>query len=319
VPPTPEALAATLAALPLRVDDAACVAADVPVAGYPGGPRPHATVTLHGAGHAGRGEHVAFDHAAHAALRAHAGRLAGLRGTVADVGRRLADRPAWERAACEAAALDLALRQGGTNLWRVAGVVPGPFHCVVSFGGVDDPAATARALGDVALKVDADPAWSEATWAALRDAGRVAVLDWKGGGTRAAHEAAHRRFPDALVEDPAVAASPWSAGLAARLAVDQALTAPDDLDRLPVAPVAANLKPARLGGVLPLLATAGRCAARGVAVYVGGMWEVGVGRRQLHVLAALLAPDGPNDVAPLAERLPPGGRLTVDADAPGLG
>jgi hypothetical protein len=37
-------------------------------------------------------------------------------------------------------------------------------------------------------------------------------------------------------------------------------------------------------------------------VYVGGMFEIGVGRRQLCDLASVLCPDAPNDLAP--SRLP---------------
>jgi len=69
--------------------------------------------------------------------------------------------------------------------------------------------------------------------------------------------------------------------------------------RLPVCPGAVNLKPARMGGVLEVLRLAARLDKRGVPFYLGGMFEVGIGRTQLHVLAAVLCPDGPNDVAPL--------------------
>ena len=78
-----------------------------------------------------------------------------------------------------------------------------------------------------------------------------------------------------------------------------------------------NLKPARMGGVLEALACATRCAAEGIALYMGGMFEVGVGRTQLRALAALLCPDGPNDIAPLLETVRPA-RLPVDGTAPGF-
>jgi hypothetical protein len=57
-------------------------------------------------------------------------------------------------------------------------------------------------------------------------------------------------------------------------------------------------------------------------VYFGGMFEVGCGRRQLWDLAALLAPDGPNDVAPIAAGEAPAprpARLVVDPTRPGFG
>ena len=44
-------------------------------------------------------------------------------------------------------------------------------------------------------------------------------------------------------------------------------------------------------------------------MYGGGMGELGVGRGQIELLAALFCPDAPNDVAPSAynEDDPPGG------------
>jgi hypothetical protein len=77
-----------------------------------------------------------------------------------------------------------------------------------------------------------------------------------------------------------------------------------------------------MGGLLEMLAAATACRARGIAVYVGGMFEVGVGRRQLQALAALLCPDGPNDVASIArtgETPSRPARIEVDGSAPGFG
>jgi L-alanine-DL-glutamate epimerase-like enolase superfamily enzyme len=83
-----------------------------------------------------------------------------------------------------------------------------------------------------------------------------------------------------------------------------------------------NLKPARMGGVFEVLAAAAACAARGIAVYLGGMFEIDVGRRPLQALAALLSPDGPNDVAPIPRAGEPAHRphrLAVDGATPGFG
>jgi L-alanine-DL-glutamate epimerase-like enolase superfamily enzyme len=170
--------------------------------------------------------------------------------------------------------------------------------------------------------VDADPDWDDTTFGALAASGRIAVLDWKNAGTRADHERGHRILPDALVEDPCWDVAPWSGELHRRLAADAPLGRADDVHRLPVRPVAANLKPARMGGLLEMLAAATACRARGIAVYVGGMFEVGVGRRQLQALAALLCPDGPNDVASIArmgETPSRPARIEVDGSAPGFG
>ena len=72
-----------------------------------------------------------------------------------------------------------------------------------------------------------------------------------------------------------------------------------------------------MGGVLEALACAARCADDGIAVYFGGMFEVGPARAQLAALAALLCPDAPNDVAPLVDAVRPA-RLVV-ARTPGFG
>jgi L-alanine-DL-glutamate epimerase-like enolase superfamily enzyme len=234
--------------------------------------------------------------------------------------RRIPDP--YERAALEAAALDLALRQAGTNLARLIDAVPEPVRYVVSFGRLADPLDAIRGEAPgVELKLDVDPAWDDATWAALGALGRVAVLDFKGGGTVADHERAHRAVPAALLEDPRPGDRSWSPSLRARVSVDGPLTSAAVLARLPLRPGAASVKPARMGGVLAALDLVAACATAGIPVYLGGMFEVGVGRRQLHALAALLSPDGPNDVAPLAVGTEPAARparITVDAEAPGF-
>jgi hypothetical protein len=40
------------------------------------------------------------------------------------------------------------------------------------------------------------------------------------------------------------------------------------------------------------------CEANGIAMYGGGQFELGVGRRQIQTLAAVFYADAPNDVAP---------------------
>jgi hypothetical protein len=80
-----------------------------------------------------------------------------------------------------------------------------------------------------------------------------------------------------------------------------------------------NVKPARMGSVLEALTCLARCAAEGIPTYMGGMFEVGIGRAQLRALAALACPDGPNDVAPLVGEPGRTARLGVDEDAPGFG
>ncbi len=315
---TPEALRA----LPLRIDAAACTTSRVDVPSYPDEPRPSSVVTLTGAGYRGLGEHVGWTDAAHIAFGHAVGGMTTGTFTVGSWSDRLRELPPYDRAALEAAGLDLALRQASTNLFRLAGVTPASVRYVVSFGRTSAPDAVAQRQGDVELKVDADPAWDDATFATLGMVSRVAVLDWKGSGTRTDHERAHRMLPDALVEDPAPDAAPWSASLTRKLAIDAGVLAAADVASLDPRPAAVNLKPARMGGVLAMLAAAAACAERGIAVYLGGMFELGPGRTQLRTLAALLSPDGPNDIAPIATTQRAAARpdrLPAPADTPGFG
>jgi O-succinylbenzoate synthase len=213
------------------------------------------------------------------------------------------DRP-YDRAALEASAIDLALRQAATAPAALLHVEPRALRYVVSFARCDDPVSRARdeiARGaGFGLKIDADPDWSDRILAGLAALERVDVLDFKLTGRVADHERAHRLVPRALLEDPLPGERRWSPGVRGRLTADAAVTSASALEDLREEPVAVNVKPARMGGVLEALDAVARCARRGVAVYLGGMFEVGPGRAQLHALAALLCPDAPNDVAPIA-------------------
>jgi len=65
-----------------------------------------------------------------------------------------------------------------------------------------------------------------------------------------------------------------------------------------------NVKPTRLGSLRTLFELYAHCEAHGIAMYGGGMGELGVGRGQIQLLAALHHPDGSNDVAPSAYNAP---------------
>ena len=58
------------------------------------------------------------------------------------------------------------------------------------------------------------------------------------------------------------------------------------------------MKPSRFGSVERLFAAYDYCAANGIGAYGGGQFELGVGRDQIQLLAALFHPETPNDVAP---------------------
>ena len=318
MPRTPDptlahALHAALLDLPFVIETVGCSVADVEVASYPGRARPTSVVRVG----EGRGENVAWSKGAHEDFRDRVAQVPRGRwrlGTwTAAIAARFRDP--YERAALEAAAIDLGLRQRGTDLGGLVGAEPHPARYVISFERVADPGARAAdEPAEIGLKIDVDPAWDEGTLAALGATGRVAVLDFKGAGTAVDAERAHDAVPRALVEDPG--GSVWSSALRRWLSFDGAVTSAAALEELPVRPAAVNLKPARMGGVLELLACAVRCAERDIGVYLGGMFEVGPGRRQLAALAALLCPDAPNDIAPLvgSERPP---RL-VPSRAPGF-
>jgi L-alanine-DL-glutamate epimerase-like enolase superfamily enzyme len=321
VQPTAERLQAALAGLPVTVEQASCRCADVAVPAYPDGDRPTGVVTLVAGEQRGTGEHVAFTVSEQRAFRddviPRVPRGRGRLDAFVEAIRALTSKP-YERAALEAAAIDLALRQARTNCARLLGLEPRPARYVLSFGPTPDPLAAVATAGDLDVKLDVDPRWDDRTLAALAASGRVAVLDWKGGGVRPDHERLHTALPQAFVEDPAPGEAPWSETLRARLAADAAVTTAADVEAPGLTSGAVNLKPARMGGVLEALDAAARCARLGREVYFGGMWEVGPGRQQLRVLAALLAPDGPNDIAPLAHAgvRPP--RLRIDAAAVGF-
>ncbi|MEW6271891.1 MAG: hypothetical protein AB1689_21625 [Thermodesulfobacteriota bacterium] len=298
-------LRAGLAALPVAIASAACDTRAVPVPSYPGGARPSTILTLAGRGARGRGEHVGWTDEEHEAF---ARRIAALElarcATIDDVSRLAADAlEPYDRAALEAAAIDLALRQAGAALADVAGAAPRALRYVVSFERCDDPVARAQrelaTRAELGLKVDVDPAWSDATFASLARLGRVAVLDFKLSGAVGDHERAHRLLPGALLEDPLPGEPRWSPGVRDRLSLDAAVTSAAALATLPERPAAVNVKPARMGGVLEALDAVAWCAARDVGVYFGGMFEIGPGRAQLQALAALLCPEAPNDVAPI--------------------
>jgi hypothetical protein len=327
---TPEAsragsLRTALGRLSFVLDAAACAVGSAAVPSYPGGSRPTSSVVLRGERAEGSGECVAWTAAAHAAFSTRVTGLGTGRWTLDEWASRLASTftDPYERAALEAAAIDLALRQSRTTLFAVAEAAPAPVRYVVSFERVADPVARARIEAPgIELKIDVDPGWSDAVWSALARRGGIPVLDFKLSGESADHERAQRALPEALLEDPLGDAASWSARLRTRLTFDGVVTSAAVLDSLPVQPAAVNLKPARMGGVLEALEAARWCSTRGIAVYFGGMFEVGAGRRQLQALASLLCPDAPNDVAPIGRDglvAPRPDRLRCDPDAPGYG
>jgi hypothetical protein len=306
----PHVLAERLAALPVSLGGVRCRSGRVALDDYPGG-RPLTMVALSGQGHTGWGEHVAFsDDEQQAFVHAVETYFAAAQGPVAEILR--AQIPAYARAALEGALIDLAMRQAALSLRDLTGVAASSLRWVTSFAD-PDPAARARACGGE-VKVDVDPAWSDATIAALARE-PVAILDFKGAGTPALAARLTAAFPAAIFEDP-------PAGTTARLARDRSLLTEADVAAAAARGEAVNLKAPRLGGWLVLLRALARARAAGATAYFGGMFEVGPGREQARQLAALYCADAPNDLAPLAGGLGSMEGLSpsrIRLDGPGFG
>ena len=285
------------------------------------------TVTLRGEGHAGRGEDVTYKPAEHDAL-ADAGppdlvgeyTLASFSGRLDEVDLFPAGEPErdaflhYRRWGFESAALDLALRQAGTDLGALLDETYDPVRFVVS-PRLGDPPTTDRlhALrslhGDVEFKLDAEPAWTDALVEEIAGFGGVEVVDLKGQyeGTEVDQPAdpdLYRRvlegFPDAVVEDPALTdeTRPLFDGEKGRVSWDYPITGVESVEDLPFEPDWLNIKPSRFGTVESLLDTLDYCADHDISRYGGGQFELGVGRDHIQALASLFYADAPNDVAP---------------------
>ncbi len=220
----------------------------------------------------------------------------------------------WRNWAYESAALDLALAQAGSALHDVIGREPRPVTYVNSLG-LGEPASVDPILSrlerypSLRFKLDAAVTWTPEIVDALIGTGAVHTIDFKGHyGQEVDDEAALTdlyerllaQFPDALIEDPhdlpAIAAlvEPH----AGRVSYDAPVHTVADLDAVPVAARTFNVKPSRVGRLRDLFALYAACEDRGLAMYGGGMGELGVARGQIQLLAAMFSPDGPNDIAP---------------------
>jgi L-alanine-DL-glutamate epimerase-like enolase superfamily enzyme len=220
----------------------------------------------------------------------------------------------WRNWAFESAALDLALRQAGAPLHEVLGREPRPVRFVNSLGLGDPPTfePIARRLEHhpaLRFKVDAVPAWSADLVEQVAATGAVEIVDFKGrygmevedeDALVAMYQRVVAAFPDALLEDGhelpgAVALLAPEEG---RISYDAPIHAKEDIDALPLAPRAVNIKPCRVGDLRTLFDLYDYVDARGLIAYGGGMGELDVGRGQIQLLASLFHPDGPNDTAP---------------------
>jgi L-alanine-DL-glutamate epimerase-like enolase superfamily enzyme len=322
-----ESLWPLLADLPLTIEDYALerLARDVSSDFH----RVSTVIRLRGAGHEGVGEDVSYDSDDQDALQ-RAGAVQPLAGTwtLESFCDHLAGLDLWPEPArhdasvlyrvwaYESAALDLALQQAGRPLHEVLGRTPQPVRFVVSLR-LGSPASLAplRARLDpypqTQFKLDPTADWDDAIVAELAATGAVESVDFKGFyvGTvvdTPADVALYRRvveaLPDAWIEDPhdtpEIRAFLEEGGHTARVSYDAPIHSVADIEALPIAPRMVNVKPSRVGGLRPLLATYAHCEANGIGMYGGGQFELGPGRRQIQRLASVFYADGPNDVAP---------------------
>ncbi len=285
-------------------------------------------VHLHGGGLEGVGEDVTYDADEHTA-QADAGPVLPLAGgfTLDSFSRHLEtldllpvatpEFPAfrdYRRWAFESAALDLALRQAGTNLASALGITPRRVTFVVSTR-LDEPADAGRVTRwldrDPSLRFKLDPTdtWSQVLIDELRELDAVRIIDLKGcySGTivdGSYDPALYRRLiaglPEAWIEDPRLSPEIRAelVGHEGRVTWDAPIHSVDDILALDWTPRMINMKPSRFGALSRLFAAYDHLAAHGIGAYGGGQTELGPGRGHIQYLASLFHSGSPNDVAP---------------------
>ncbi len=315
-----------VADLPLRVEGYALEGLEQEVSSA--FTRKSTTIRLRGGGEEGLGEDVVYEATDHEAQQA-AGPVLDLAGdwtlgsfSAALAGLDLFATKAPEREvsrryrrwAFESAALDLGLRQAATALHQVLGRTPAPVTFVVSLRLGEPPSldpVTRRLARYPSLRFKLDPtsSWDEELIAGLVATGAVDSIDFKGmyEGTvvdQPADPVLYRRvveaFPDAWIEDPKLTAEidALLRDHRDRITWDAPIHDIADIEALPFPPKMVNVKPSRVGSVKGLLDTYDHCDERGILMYGGGQFELGVGRGHIQYLASLFHPDTPNDTSP---------------------
>src|SRR5436309_14558586 len=230
--------------------------------------------------------------------------------------------PEWDVAlrfrnwAFESAALDLALRQAGRSLHDVLGLEPQPVRFVNSLGLGKEPSIEpvrrrlARSPG-VRFKLDAEATWAPELVDEVGATGAVDTIDFKGQygfevndpeALGALYDRLLPAFPHAYLEDPhdLPELAQRLGDHLERVSYDAPIRSADDIGATPLAARGVNVKPSRIGSLRELFEIYARCAREQRPMYGGGMGELGVGRGQIQLLAALFHADAPNDVAPSA-------------------
>ncbi len=287
-----------------------------------------ATTIIHlaGGGQEGHGEDVVYDTEDHEA--AWAGPVLPLAGrhTLASFAEHLAQlepfptppqRDAsrnYRTWAYESAALDLALRQAGLPLHEALGREPRPVTFVVSLRLGEPPTLepVLRRLErypDLRFKLDATSSWTDELVADLAATGAVDSVDFKGlyedtvvdqGPDPELYRLVAEAFGAAWLEDPKLTAQtdPVLAPYRDRITWDANIHAIADVQALPYVPRMVNVKPSRFGPLKALFDAYDWLEEQGIGAYGGGQFELGPGRGQIQLLAALFHPDAPNDTSP---------------------
>jgi L-alanine-DL-glutamate epimerase-like enolase superfamily enzyme len=226
----------------------------------------------------------------------------------------------YRRWAFESAALDLALRQRGVSLAEAVGREPQPLRFVVSMRWDEASLEPVRRLLEVhpstRFKVDPVAGWTPELVAELAELDVVDTADLKGQyeGTVVdnppnpdLYRWVAEGLPDAWLEDPALTEETDTVlrPYRDRITWDAPIHSVADIEALLFPPLTINVKPSRFGSLQRLFETYDYCAERGIGIYGGGQFELGVGRGQIQYLASLFHPDAPNDVAPSAYNLTP--------------
>lgn len=285
-------------------------------------------VSLHGEGETGKGEDVTYTNEYHYSLEeatdgfSLAGEytLDGFSEGLSRIDLFHGDEPekevfrSYRRWAFESAALDLALRQAGTDLATRLGREYSEVRFVVSTR-LEDPPTGERVREwlernpDLEFKLDPTSDWESGTVESLSETDRVRILDLKGQyeGTdvdQPADPELYRMviegFPGALIEDPKLNEETRGLfeGHKGRVSWDYPVQSVETIENLLWEPDWINIKPSRFGTVESVLNSIEYCAERGVRMYGGGQFELGVGRGHIQALASVFYPDAPNDVAP---------------------
>jgi hypothetical protein len=275
------------------------------------------TVVMNGKGLQGRGEDVTYTGEDHDGFPEHlpvAGEHTLRSASAALEGHDLFASPPgmeasrdYRRWAFESAILDLALQQHGISLAAAVGREARPVRFVASTRSDID--AWIEVDPALEFKLDPEESWDDEVIARLAASGRVRVLDFKAyyRGTAVdmtpdpvLYRKVATAFPDVVIEDASLEGECREAlrGAEERLSFDAPIHSLADVDGLPVQVRWLNIKPSRFGTLERLLGCIDACESRGVRMYGGGQFELGVGRRQIQPLASVFYPDTPNDVAP---------------------